>query len=386
MVPGRGAPARFAQRLAELYEQARNPVQPAYLARKSTPGHDRERVAFINSIGGLGDSFPMPIAMQLYKRYFPADTTILYDSMFLHHYYQQPNYIDDIVRAKELIHANYAPHAVRRMDSSLPRTGGVELSDTGATKVVSTHHAHQRRFSPEEIVIKMDWASVLTDHVLQGLAPLRLQLKPHHQLHVEGLMRLFRNDGRLLIGLQNRGSCPYDSLQLDRKQYKRELESLADALVVKHNARVLLLGDLKLDSPARYAAGDWVDLDGLVRNIYYKFEIVRQCDYVFAAPSGFSMIVNMMRGPEQSPSIFLYSNERVFSSDQLNVMYPNYVADGGGKDAALITMTYQHPDLAEFLFDMPHSPAKALDFLQRLMAERSDSQAKPRCSWQVAYC
>ena len=378
-----GVPQQYAERMSELYERARNPVKPPYLERVPTPGCDRERVGFINSIGGLADSFPMPIAIQLYKKYFPQDTSILYDAMFLHHYYLMPTYIDEVLRARELVLASYAPQMIQAMDSSLPKDGGYAFADARLTKVVSTHHAHQRVLLPVENVIKMDWMTVLADHVLQGLAPLRLHLKPQYQMHIEGLLRILQSDGRPLIAIQNRGACPYNTMQIGGEQYKRELETLAEALVAKHNARVLLCGDIKLESPARYAAGDWVDLDDLVKNIYFKFELLRHCDYMFSPPSGFSLIVNMMRGPEKAPAIFLYCKESIFSHDQYLELYPKYIEDGGGNDGPLILMTYQHPDLAEFLFDLPHNPAKALDFFEHIMAQRQSAQAKPESRWLV---
>lgn len=367
--------------MAYLYELARNPVRPPYLVRTPTPGCANERVAFINSIGGLGDSFQMPIAIQLYKKWYPQDTTILHDSMFFHHFYLKPLYIDEIARAGEWIYPSYAPQMVLNMDSTLPREGGCKLAETRATKLVSTHHAHRRTFAPEEGLVKMDWMTVWVDHVLQGLAPWRVNLKPHLQMHIDGLLRILRSDGRPLIGVQNRAMNPYNTMQVGGEQMKRELELLSEALVTKHHARVLLCGDVKLESPTRYAAGDWVDLDELVKNIYFKFEIMRQCDYLFCPPSGFSLIVNVMRTPEQSPAIFLYGRESLFSSDQFLALYPNYVTDGGGGDGPLIVMTYQHPDLADFLFDMPHTPAKALAFLEHLMAERASGTLKSR--WLV---
>lgn len=375
-------PQPYADRLKALYANPANRQRPAYLHRQETPGRESERIVFINSIGGLGDTFPMPMAIQLYKKYFPQDITLLYDSLFIHHYYGKLPYLDEIYRAAEHHYATYAIESILQMDPTLPREGGAKWAEMRYSKLVSTHHAHQRRFYPEESIIEMDWATMQADFVLQGLAPLHLRLRQPFQTHIEGWLRILKGAGRPLIAIQNRAKNPYQTLQIDGESYKKELETLAESLVVKHNARVLLLGDTKLDSPLRYLTGDWVDLDNLVRNIYFKFEILRQCDYVFGSPSGFSLIVNLMRGPEQSPAVFLYGNERLFLGAEFQALYPDYLAQGGGIDHVLAMTTYQHPALAEFMFDVPHTPGKALAFLERLMAERANGT---RPGWLVPH-
>lgn len=375
-------PQPFAGRLRALYTDPANRDRPAYLDQQVTRGRGPERVVFINSIGGLGDTFPMPMAIQLYKKYFPQDIALLYDSIFIHYYYEKLPYIDEVYRASEHHYVTYAIQMILQMDPNLPSEGGVKWSDLNYSKLVSTHHAHDRRFYPEELIVNMDWATVLTDVILQGLAPLRMRLRQPFQSHIDGWLRILKSDGRPLIAIQNRAQNPYRTMQIDGESYKKELETLAESLVVKHNARVLLLGDIKLESPSRYMAGDWVDLDNLVRNIYFKFEILRQCDYVFGSPSGFSYIANLMRSPEQSPAIILYGNERLYLGAEFQELYPNYLAQGGGLDSALMMNTYQHPALAEFMFDIPHTPGKALAFFERLMAERANGT---RPGWLVPH-
>ena len=322
------------------------------------------------------------MAIRLYKKYFPQDIALLYDSMFIHHYYEKLPYVDEMYRAGEHHYATYAIDLILQMDPNLPREGGVNLADTNYSKLVSTHHAHHRRFNPRELVIDMDWASVLTDSILQGLAPMQMRLRPPFQAQVDEWIGCLKSDGRPLIAIQNRANNPYQTMQKDGDQYRKELETLAECLVERHNARVLLVGDAKLESASRYQSGDWLDVDSLVSNIYFKFEIFRQCDYVFGAHSGFSQIVNLMRGPEQSPMIILYANERSFRGIELQEIYPEYLAQGGGIDFALVMSTYQHPALAEFIFDMPHTPEKALAFLDRLMAERASGN---RPGWLVPH-
>jgi len=375
-------PQPFADLLTALYSNPANRERPAYLNRQATPGREAERIVFINSIGGLGDTFPMPMAIQLYKKFFPQDITVLYDSIFVHYYYEKLPYIDEVYWAAERLQLSSAIQMILQMDPVLPSEGGVQLTDTKYSKLVSTHHAHHRRFEPEELVVNMDWATVQTDFFLQGLAPLHMRLRQPFQSHIDGWLRILKGDGRLLIAIQNRAQNPYRTLQIDGEQYKRELETLAESLVVKHNARVLLLGDIKLESPSRYKTGDWIDLDTLVRNIYFKFEILRQCDYMFGSPSGFSFNVNLMRSPEQSPAIFLYANERIFLGEELQEIYAGYVTQGGGLNSVLVMTTYQHPALAEFILDTPHTPGKALAFLERLMAERA-SGSQP--GWLVPH-
>lgn len=375
-------PQPHADRLASLYTNPANRDRPAYLDRQAIPGRGAERIAFINSIGGLGDTFPMPIALQLYKKYFPQDVTLLYDSIFIHHFYEKLPYVDEIYWAAEHHYATYAVETILRMDPTLPRDGGTKWAELNYSKLVSTHHAHQRRFYPEELIVNMDLVTVLIDFILQGMAPLHMPLRQPFQSHVDGWLRILKSDGRPLIAIQSRSQNPYQTLQIAGEPYKLELEALAESLVTKHNARVLLLGDTKLQSSSRYKAGDWIDLDSLIQNIYFKFEILRQCDYFFGSPSGFSLIVNLMRGPEKSPAIVLYGNESFLFTKELQSIYPEYLAQGGGVDAGLVLTTYQHPALAEFIFDMPHTPGKALAFLERLMAERASGN---RPGWLVPH-
>ncbi|MCX7046776.1 MAG: SEC-C metal-binding domain-containing protein [Candidatus Sumerlaeota bacterium] len=355
---------------AALFAPAKCQKCPPYLVRRPTPGQPNERVLFINSIGGLGDSFLMPAAMALYKKFHPQDTAILFDSLFFHRYYEQPPYVDEIYRASEHLYANYAPQMILNMDEALPRDGGMKLSEVNFTRFASTHHAHGRTFDPPEIVIKMDWCTLLGDAILQGLMPLRLQLKSRYAAQVDAIMKQLNPEGRMLAVIQNRGANAYKTLQVEGAQYKRELETLAEMIVARHGARILLCGDVKLESPERFAKGDWIDLDAAVKNIYFKFEILRRCDYLFAAPSGFSWIANLMRGPEQSPAMLLYGSKRMLYNEDFLEYYPKYVAEGGGLKNNLIAWSYQHPALWDFLFDMPHSPEKTLAFMERLIEER----------------
>lgn len=77
-------PQPYADRLTALYSNPANKDRPGYLDRQAALGREPERIVFINSIGGIGDTVPMPMAIQLYKKYFPQDIAVLYDSLFVH--------------------------------------------------------------------------------------------------------------------------------------------------------------------------------------------------------------------------------------------------------------------------------------------------------------
>jgi hypothetical protein len=348
-------------------EPGRNDFCPSAFRpfRDRTKGLANERVVFLNSIGGLGDCLPMPLITRWYKKFYPEDTTILYDSLFIHHFYEPFPWVDEVYRAGEHVFANYMPNLVLNMDPSLPREGGIPLRETRFTRLVSTHHAHGRILAPEGLVIKMDFWSVLVEILRHGFRSFDMRLKPEHMTRVDSLMRELTGDARTLIGMQTRGACPYGALMLPRDEYVRDLTIIAGALVEKYGARVLICGDDRLLSEERYAGNDWIALDELTPNIYYKLEIMKRTRLYLAATSGFSLLVNLMRTPEQIPAIQIYTNPQTLLGATFK-MYPNYVKDGGCMDVAL-TVTFRYPDMTDFLFDAPHTPEKVLAFVERFL-------------------
>jgi hypothetical protein len=336
-----------------------------------SPYTQPERAVFINSMGGLGDSVLIPLLMQYYKKHYPADTTILFDSLFFHHYYEQPDYIDEIHRAGEQIFANYAPQMILNMDPTLPKDDGILLRQTSFTRFISTHHAHGRKFDPENLVVKMDFVAGLKGVLQEGFDSFDVRLKPAHAAQVDDIMSQLNPDGRMLIGIQTRKS-PYEfMMQKPLEEYAQELTYTAEALTQGCDARILTCGDFKLPWEPRYASGDWIDLDAAVPNIYYKFEIMKRCELYLAAPSGFSIIVNYMRGKPHIPAILLYAHPSMFSKEVFTKQHPEYFEKGGDFGNALIEWTFRRPDLAEFVFDFPHTPEKTIAYIERLIREKN---------------
>jgi len=370
--PGSGALAPIRRASAAGGVPASTP-SPAIIL--PSPYAQPERAVFINSIGGLGDSVLIPLLMQHYKKHFPADTTILFDSLFFHHYYEQPDYIDEIHHAGELIYANYAPQMILNMDPSLPKEGGILLRQTCFTRFVSTHHAHDRKFDPESMVIKMDFVAGLKGVLQEGFESFDVRLKAEHAAQVDQTMNRLNPDGRMLIGIQTRKS-PYEFMMAKPlEEYAAELTQIAEALTAGYSARILTCGDFKLPLDRRYASSDWIDLDAAVPNIYYKFEIMKRIGLYLAAPSGFSIIVNYMRGKPHLPAVLLYAHPNMFSRELFAKQYPGYFDKGGDFGNALIEWTFRRPDLADFIFDFPHTPEKALRYLERMVRERAGASA-----------
>jgi hypothetical protein len=320
-----------------------------------------QRVVFLNAIGGLGDTLPMPLLIQRYKRFHPGSTTILYDSLFVHHYCEPFPGIDETYRASEHVLADYVPGWVLQFDRSLPRTGGVPLSDVCPTHVISTHHAHGRKLSLGVPCIEMDFVTQLAKIVRDSFRRFDVRLRLEHAARVDNVIRELTRDGRMLIGLQTRGGSPYNALVVPRKQYVRDLTTIAASLVRKYGARILVCGDDRLQSNEHYVRGDWVALDPLIPNFYYKLEIMKRTRLYLAASSGFSMMVNLMRSPEQVPAIQIYTNPETVRGATYKALYPDYENEGGRMDVEILS-TFRHPALRGFLFDAPHTPDKVLAF------------------------
>jgi hypothetical protein len=325
-----------------------------------------QRVVFLNTIGGLGDTLPMPLLIQRYKKFHPDSTTILYDSLFVHHYCEPFPGIDEIHRASEHILPDYVPGWVLQFDRSLPRTGGVALSEVRPTHVVSTHHAHGRKLSLGVPTIEMDFHTQLAKIVRDGFHCFDVRLRPEHAARVDNVIHELTRDGRMLIGLQTRGGSPYNALMLPRKQYVLDLTAIAASLVRKYSARILVCGDDRLQSEEHYVRGDWVALDALIPNFYYKLEIMKRTRLYLAASSGFSIMVNLMRSPEQIPAIQVYTNPATILGATFKMLYADYENEGGGTGVEILS-TFRHPTLRGFLFDTPHTPEKVLAFVAQFL-------------------
>lgn len=357
----------LTKKLEAIYSQQHGTQYPTFI---HLPDQDtNRRVLFLNSIGGLGDGLLILLAMQLYKHYFPQDTIILYDSLFLHHYYEIPEYVDEVYQATEHLHAEGARQMILDMDPSLPRHSGVALKDLVFTHIVSTHHAHQVLLGPASIVIKMDLQSMYKQAILHGSLPLSLKFKARFEQELEAMWSEITRDGRMIVGIHNRAIDPHKNLAVDEAFYRRELEAFAKTLVKEHGARLLLCGDSRLKPADCTLNQDYIDLDRAVPNVYYKLELLRRCAYFFAAPSGFSRNVISMRQPHQSPGVMCFASVRRYLIESLSRMYPGYSENGGGLDANLVLCTCQHPALLEFLLREPHSHRTILEFFEKLLTE-----------------
>lgn len=378
------------QYLESRFAAAAKAKCPEYLIEERENRENHPVALFFNSIGGLGDSVPILLAMELYKKYVPQSSTVLYDSMFQGHYFDLVGYADRCFQAAEHVYEGYAPKMIRNMDPGLPFDSGLSiaaLKDVGINRFVSTHHAHQRRIPASTGVVEMDLSTFLVDSVLHGCMPFLQRFKPQFSGEFESFFSSLNPDNRLLVGIQNRGLNPYGTHQISGPEYIASLEKLADLLVEKFDATVLHCGDLPLNSPRHHASGRWVNLDAIQPNVYFKLEALRRTDYFFGASSGFSMIVNMMRSPSQSPGILLFGSMDLIEGTTIAEMYPSYVQDGGGIDITKIIWSYQHPSLSDFLFDFPHTPEKAIAFVEQLMEERNRDIAEtgsPRNRWRVS--
>lgn len=371
--------AHKAHVLAIFAHAASKTSPPSYLDPKYLRLDKKETVLFVNSIGGFGDTIPVLLAMKLYRKYRPQDTLVLYDSMFLNHYYDISDYADTVVQGSQLILSDYAPKFIASADKSLPLSEGRPLESLhpyNITRIASTHHAHNRILPTPLPTVKLDIVATIVDSALYGCLPFQLKPRAPHLENIDALMKRLRRGNRPLIGLQNRTRDPYNVHQISGAQYKAELEEIASGLVDKFNAVVVLCGDISLDSATHYDSGNWVDLNAIEPNVYLKMEALSRCDYLLGAVSGFSMLANLMRKPDQSPGVLLYGSRKLLEDRQMAEIYPSYFKDGGGTNFAKVVWNYQDPALIDFMFDMPHTPTKVLAFVERLIAADRHAQAE----------
>jgi len=346
-------------------------------------------VVFFNCIGGLGDAIPMLLLLKLYKKYHPEDVVVLYDSLFLNHYYDLSGYADHVVQASDHIFQFNCVKMVTCQDRSLPVHEGKPLAALNPllpTKMVSTHHAHHVHLPASEAVLKMDYGTALVDSVLAGCLPMRLRPRPWFEAEINRFMELVNPGNRMLIGVQNRASDPYETHQIRGDAYRENLEHIAAALQSKHSAQVVTCGDMRLCMPGNGGGSDsvpWVDLDRLQVSLYLKLETMRRSDLLLCASSGFAMTANFMREPRQLAGIPLFMGKALVEGSDNVRIYPDFVASGGGVNVGKVVWTYQHPLQQELLLDLNQNPEKILNFVDALCEDHEASRGVTR--WLVPH-
>lgn len=375
--------------ISRLLSSASNFEAPAYLCFKDKGSPVRDTVVFFNCIGGLGDSIPMLLLMKLYKKYHPEDIVVLYDSLYLGHYYDLREYADHVVQASEHIFDFNCVRVVTVQDPSLPVDQGKPLSALNSllpTKMVSTHHAHRVNLPDSGTVLKIDYGTALVDSVLAGCLPMRLRPRPWFAAEINRFMEFVNPGKRMLIGVQNRALDPYETHQLRGELYKAELEDVAAALQRRHSAQIVTCGDLRLCAPSNRSnssAVPWVDLDCLRMSLYLKLEVMRRSDLLLGASSGFAMTANFMREPNQIGGVPLFMGKSLVEGSDNCRVYPNFIADGGGVNVGKVVWTYQHPLQRELLLDMNQSSDKILDYIKALCEDYAAFKGATR--WLVPH-
>jgi hypothetical protein len=141
-----------------------------------------------------------------------------------------------------------------------------------------------------------------------------------------------------------------------------------------------------MDLCDRHRKGDWIELNAVEGNTYVKLDVLSRCDYLLGAASGFSLISNLMRTPDQAPGLLMHSTFDLLESREFQKAYPNYVQAGGGVNSAKVPWAYQHPIQGDFLLNMPHTNeqiAKAIEFLMSERAEDLNRAGSPVSRWRV---
>lgn len=345
-------------RQEHLASLERKPL-PASL-REPTPGATQERILFFNSIGGLGDTIPVPLVMKLYRSIHPDDRLILYDSMFFSHYFEPLPWIDEIYPAATHLMPTYAVGLIASMDATLPKSGGVALRQIPFTRIVNLFRAHGREVKPEEIVIDIDYHRALNEVLFDDFDSYELRLKKEHQAAVDHIVRVLRKDGRPLIAIQNRAGDPYRNAQLRGGAYSAAIAEIAHRVVDMFGARVLMCGDVKIPSDVRYKRGDWFDLDSIA-NIYYKLDILRQADLVIGAPSGFSLLTNLLRSQSQRPVIFSFCGMDGLQGGMFRRAYPDYDTLGGFFSLGFNITVFRDPKMIELISNDNQTPQDVIE-------------------------
>ncbi len=291
---------------------------------------------------------------------------MLFDSMFLHHYFEPMPWIDEVYRAAAPLMSNYAVEMVQQMDLTLPQAGGFSLQQIQFNRIVNFFRTHGREINPPEIVANIDFYRALNEVLLDGFDRYELCLRAEHQAKVDQIMQVLRKDGRPLIGIQNRAHDWYGQLQITGDAYIEAISEIAHQLVERYGARILMCGDVKIPSDFRYKRGDWFDLDG-VANIYYKIDILRQVDLMIGALSGFSLLVNFVRGQAQRPVIFPFCRMESLRGEMVRRAYPDYEAQGGFCSMAYNAVVFRDAKLLDLVSNEHQSAHDVLEVAAHYM-------------------
>ena len=357
--PGAPAPATQTQ------------TQPQ--AQNGEPG---VRVLFLNSIGGLEDTFLIPHLMEAYRRKFPEDTLLLYDSLCLDHYYEKPDYIDEIIPAQDHFASNGMAQIVRACDPELqPRTGrpvGMVAHD----RMVETHRAFFRQWPIQGMCMQIDYDTTLCDLLNTGYFPMNLTLRAEHQEKVRALLDRINPDGRPLAGVYISLDQQDGRLSQSAGAALREMGRIAEGLCDQYGARVLFSGDAKPFKKQRYLDGDWIDLDDESGVLFHLIEVMARCELFVGLPGGFWETVNLMRPVGSAPALQVFGTQALYEG-KVRPRFRNYLNLGKKIDLAWVQATARDNALPDFIRNRAQSADAVLAFIaeRQYLTPRTEAQS-----------
>lgn len=334
--------------------------------------NDSKRILFINSVGGFGDTLPIPLIIKYYKFFFPADECVLYDSMGLYKYYKKIPFVDKHLRAAKPFGGLKSAYPVQIIQHCLQddSTNAIEITDNEFDFVVSTHHLHGYTPKTESEILNIDLAFALEQVISQkGFLGLKMTLKDQHEERIQNILNHLKEEGRILIGIQNRAHDPYLNHAVRGFEYIKSLQRLSELFIEHKDATILHLGDEPIPDDWRYVSGQYRNLNFL-SDFYYKLEIFKRLDIVFGAVSGFTFMANFLRDERLVPLVAAFPNfealRKIPFETKNEAMRTAYIRGGGGVSLGLLNLTFRDELLLDFYKKRELSPIALFEFMLSL--------------------
>jgi hypothetical protein len=337
--------------------------------RQKHDANKSKRILFVNSVGGFGDTLLVPLVIKYYKYFFPNDECILYDSMGLYKYYKNVPYVDKHIRAAQPFGALKSDYAVKIIGECVrdDPTNAVEISEKEFDFFVNTHHLHGHTAKTDSEILYIDYAFALEQVIAQkGFLGLKMTLKDQHDEIIQKILNRLKEEGRILIGIQNRAHDPYHNHAVRGFDYIKSIQKLSELFIESKRATILQIGDAPIPDDWRYVTGEYRNLNFLL-DFYYKLEIFKRLDIVVGSVSGFTFTANLLRDSRLVPLVVAFPLLEALNRPPFPIYMESknsaYIQGGGGVSYPFLNLTFRDALLPEFYKKNELSSNSLFDFM-----------------------